>query len=195
MGVETMMMAAAVASAGGQVLEGVDAFQRSRYEAAVLENQAEAARRDAGVEIQLNLEEGAREIGRGITIAAKSGGGGEGSAFDVLADFSRQNIYEVQRLAVAGDNASRAAMADAKQAKRAGNFALAGSVIKAGATLAGAPNARGDGTLLSDAIDRRRQRGGNERRSTPQPMRSPAPARGSLSRPLVNAPWLGTVGR
>lgn len=177
MGLETMALAAAGVKAAGELAGGVDAFQRSRYEAAVLGAQAEAARGDAGVEAQLALEDGAREIGRGMVIAAQGGGGGAGSAHDVLADYSRQNSYEVRRIGIAGDNASRAALADARQAKRSGNFALFGSVVRAGAAVAGSPNAEGDGTLLTDAIKRRRARGGGERVASRQPM---TPARAGV---------------
>lgn len=163
MGVETMMMAAAVASAAGTAVEGVDAFRQSRYQASVLNNQAEAARRDASIEAQLALEDGAREVGRGVTISAKSGGGLGGSAWDVLADLSRQNSYEVQRITTQGDNAGRAAEAEAKQVKQQGNFAAFSSVIKAGAQLAGAPTDGGRGTLLGDAMKRRAARGATAR--------------------------------
>lgn len=167
MGVETMMLAAAVAGAAGTAAEGVNAFQDSRYRASVLNNQAEAARRDAGIEAQLVLEESSRNLATATTIAAKGGGGIEGNALNVLRDLSRQSLYEVQRISVEGDNASRAAKADAKQAKRAGNFALGGSLIKAGAQLAGAPNGTGTGTLLSDAIEKRQARGSSPSRTRP----------------------------
>lgn len=167
MGIETMMMAAAAAGAAGTVAEGVNAFSSSRYQASVLANQAEAARRDAGIEAQLALEDSGRDLATATTIAAKGGGGIEGNALNVLRDLSRQSLYEVQRISVEGDNASRAALADAKQAKRQGNFALGGSLLKTVAQLAGAPNGSGTGTILSDAIDKRRARGSAPNASRP----------------------------
>jgi len=166
-GIETMMIAAAVAGAAGTALDGASQFADSRYRSAVLKNQADAARRDAGIEVQLNLEDSGRDLAVAQTIAAKGGGGIEGSALNVMRDLSRQGIYEVQRIAVEGDNASRAAMADAKQAKRQGDFALAGSLIKAGAQLAGASNGMGDGTILTDKIAARAKRGTPARRTGP----------------------------
>ncbi|WP_298161140.1 hypothetical protein [Brevundimonas sp.] len=158
MGLETMALAAAVAGAAGSAAEGVNAFASSRYQSSVLRNQAEAARQDAGIEAQLSLEDSARQLSQGVTLAAKDGGVA-GSALDVLRDLSRQQTYEVNRIAVQGDNASRALMAEARQAKRQGNFAAFGKALQAGAQLAGAPNGAGDGTLLSDAIAKRRLRG------------------------------------
>lgn len=159
MGIETMMLAAAVAGAAGSMVEGANAFSSSRYQASVLRNQAEAARADAGMQAQLTMEESGRDLATAQTIAAKDGGGMVGNAMNVLRDLSRQSLYEVQRISVEGDNASRAAMAEAKQAKRQGNMALFAKTLQAGAQLAGAPNGTGDGTLLSDAMARRRARG------------------------------------
>lgn len=170
MGIETVMLAAAVAAAAGTAGEAVSSFGASRYQSAVLKNQAEAARHDAGIEIQLNLEDQARELAAGSAVAAKSGGGMEGNALNVLRDLSRQGTYEIQRIAVEGDNASRAATEEARQARMQGNFALGTGLIKAGAQLAGASNGTGDGTLLSDAIEKRRARGaaaGSGRSSSP----------------------------
>jgi hypothetical protein len=166
MGVETIMLAAAVAGAAGTAAEGVNAFSSSRYQASVLANQAEAARHDAGIQAQLVLEDSGRDLATATTIAAKGGGGIEGNALNVLRDLSRQSLYEVQRISVEGDNASRAAMEEAKQAKRQGNFALGSSLVKAGAQIAGASNGTGTGTLLSDAIEKRRARGASAARPT-----------------------------
>lgn len=163
MGIETMMLAAAAASVAGTGVEGLGAFANSRYQAAVLKNQAAVARADAGIEAQLALEDGARELARGTVIAAKSGGGAEGSALNVLRDLSRQNIYEVNRITVTGKNASDAALAESRQAITSGNLAAFGTVLKMGAQAAAAPNGTGDGTLLSDAMAKRAQRGGGRR--------------------------------
>lgn len=182
MGVETMMMAAAVASAAGTAAEGIDGFRQSRYRASSLRNQADAARADAGIQTQLQLEESARDMGAAVAGAARDGGLG-GSAWDVLADLSRQQSYETRRIATEGANAGRALDVDAKQVKRQGTIQLGVSLLKAGAQLAGAPNAAGDGTLLSDAMAKRATRSAGQRIAT-----SAAPVRSWGAR---DAAWSG----
>ncbi len=138
MGIETLMMAAAVASAGSAVAGGLNAYQTARYNADVLTQQSKAARQDAGVNAQLALEDGARATSTGITVASKAGGGYDGSARAVLEDLGRQNIYEARRITTEGAAIADAARAQAKMEVAQGNIALGTSILDAGATLMGA---------------------------------------------------------
>lgn len=137
MGVESLMMVAAFASAASTVAGGLNAYQTGRYNADVLNKQSKAARQEAGVNAQLALEQGARATGAGITIAAKAGGGYDGSARAVLEDLGRQNIYEARRITTEGVAISDAARAQAKMEIAQGNIALGTSVLDAGASLMG----------------------------------------------------------
>ena len=54
---------------------------------------------DAGVEINADLEQSARAIGRAVTLGAASGGGLTGSALHVLDDLSRQAMAKARAIA------------------------------------------------------------------------------------------------
>ncbi len=138
MGVETLMMAAAVASAASSAAQGLNAYQTARYNADVLTQQSKAARQDAGIQAQLALEQGARATGTGITVSAKAGGGYNGSAMAVLEDLGRQNIYEARRATTEGIVISDAARSQAKMETAQGNVALGTGLLDAAATLMGA---------------------------------------------------------
>lgn len=140
MGIETLMLAAAVASAASQAAGGLNALQMGKYQAATLRAQGEQARIDAGTQAQAQLEKSARVTGQGIVAAASSGGGGDGSALSVLEDLSHQSMAQARRSAVEGMAAGRAADAQAKAAKKQG-------VVKAATSLLGAA-----GTLLGGAM-------------------------------------------
>ena len=137
MGVETLLMAAVVASAASGLAGGLNAFQTARYNADVLTQQSKAAREDAAIQAQLALEDGARATSTGVTVAAKAGGGFDGSARSVLEDLGRQNLYEARRITSEGVAIADAAKAQAKMEIDSGNIALLTSSLDSASTLMG----------------------------------------------------------
>lgn len=169
MGVETLMIAAAAAAAGGKLIEGVSGYRQAQYNAQVAKEQARQNRYDSAVEIQLGLNQAARDTGQGITIAAKQGGGYDGSAMDVLSDLNQQHMYEARRISAQAKAFDKVKKAEAKQTMSQAKIQLLGSVVSAagsaasimagmptkpsGATAPTAPaGGGGSGTIMTDAM-------------------------------------------
>lgn len=133
-GVEPLMIAAAVASAAGSAVQGVNAYQVGAYQSKLAKEQAAQAAADASSQAQQALDEGARTLARGVTIAAQ-GGGLNGSALDVLGDLSRQTTYEARRLTTQGLAEAQALATEGRAAKQQGAIGAVSHGLEAASTL------------------------------------------------------------
>lgn len=137
--------AAAGLSAASSVMSGLGqrAAGRARHASlmrnSVRQNEigaAEAARSD---------RESRRAIGRGVTLAGKSGFTIEGSALDVIAGMAQEATADAGRAVWEGSLRAARLRADAKEAKKRGDRAFVTGLVKAGGTLLTAAAAGGLG--------------------------------------------------
>jgi len=131
------LLIAAGLSAASSLAGGITANSAARARAKALQAAAVQARNEAGIAAQLGLEDSARTIGSAITMAASgTGGGGTGSATDVLKDLERQSIFQARSTVYRGETEARNREYDALVAKQEGKDALMKSVLEAGAAAA-----------------------------------------------------------
>lgn len=132
------VMLAAGLQAVGSLFGGFGRRQASRARAKALGYAARNARREAGINASIALEDSDRVGARAATLAAASGGGGlQGSALGVIDDLARQGMYRARQTVRDGLSQSIALLQDATTAKRQGDLELFSSVIEAGSTVLG----------------------------------------------------------
>ena len=139
-GVEIALAVASTAmSAYGAIQQGNAANQAAKFNSAVANNNAIAARQNASENAKRQQREARQRAGANRANAAASGTFG-GSAFDLLEDnameeeLDRLTIIHQGELKASGLEASGGLMsAQGRQAQTAGYFGAAGALLKGGA--------------------------------------------------------------
>lgn len=131
-------MLAAGMSAVGSLLGGFGRYRAGKARAKALFYQARNARREAGVNASIQLEESDRIGARAATLAAASGGGGlQGSALEVIDDLARQGMFRARQTVRDGVARSYALMDESTAARRQAELDMTSAVFEAGATVLG----------------------------------------------------------
>jgi hypothetical protein len=130
-GMEPFLFAAAAASA---VAGGVVAYQGSRYEMDVAEQNAVAAKREGTVMSAIEAQKSREAVGRGRALAAASGLSVDGSATAVLGSMAAAGDFSARSAIYNGRRRVQQADADRLGAKSRGNAALINGVAQ-GATI------------------------------------------------------------
>jgi len=128
-------------SAIGNMLGGVGQFAASRGRARALRAAGLQARREAGIEAGIALEEGDRAAASAAVQAAAGGGGLTGSAITALDDLAGSAMFNARSAIYRGVAEGRNLDYEAKVAKRQGELALVtgwlGATGAAGSALGG----------------------------------------------------------
>ena len=137
MAVPVAMLAVGL-KAAGNLFGGFGAYRAGQARGKALKFAATNARREAGVQASIGLEESDRIGARAATLAAASGGGGlEGSALSVIDDLARQGMYRARQTVRDGLARSAALLDESTAARRQGQMDLTASIISAGSTVLG----------------------------------------------------------
>jgi hypothetical protein len=126
-----------MAAAGAKVIEGIGSYLNSRTQSDALEAAARQALAEAGIGVQLELEQTDRTTARGATLAAASGGGLTGSALAVIDDVARQGVFNARSAIYEGMAEAGRLKYEAKVTRRQGDLALATSLFSGGSTAMG----------------------------------------------------------
>lgn len=122
----------------GSLLGGVGSYRANKGRAKALKFAATNARREAGVQASIQLEDSDRIGARAATLAAASGGGGlQGSALSVIDDLARQGMYRARQTVRDGLSRSAALLDESTAASRQAQADLTASFIDAGSTVLG----------------------------------------------------------
>lgn len=132
-----LMLIAAGLGAAGKIAGGITARSAAKARARALEDQSRQALAESGIAAMVGMEDDERAIAAATTRAAAGGGTG-GSTTRVLADLERQSAQRARGTIYRGQMESRNADYEAKVSLEEGRQALIGSVISAGAQVAGA---------------------------------------------------------
>lgn len=108
----------------GSVLGGIGAFASSRGKAKALRAAGRQARREAGVEAELALEQGDRASAQAAVNAAAGGGGLTGSALAALDDLAGSAMFNARTAIYQGVTEGRQLDYEAKVAKKQGALTL-----------------------------------------------------------------------
>lgn len=133
-----MSLLAAGVGAIGALMGGIGGRQNGRARAKALDYAARNARREAGINASIQLEDSDRIGARAATMAAASGGGGlQGSALAVIDDLARQGLYRARQAVRDGVAESIALKSEATTARRQASLDLTTGFIRAGTTMLG----------------------------------------------------------
>ncbi|MBI1684463.1 hypothetical protein [Caulobacter hibisci] len=143
------MMIQAGISAIGNMLGGIGKFQASRGRARALKAAGQQARREAGVEAQIALEQGDRAAASAAVDAAAGGGGLTGSAIGALDDLTGSAMFNARSALYRGVAEGRNHDFDAKVTKKQGQLELVTSWLQASGAA---------GSALSGMAERRSAR-------------------------------------
>lgn len=137
MSVELATVAAGM-KAVGSLFGGFGKYRQGKARAKALKFAARNARREAGINASIALEESDRVGARAATLAAASGGGGlQGSALAVIDDLARQGMYRARQTVRDGLAQSVALMDEATAARRQAELDLFTGVWGAGTSFLG----------------------------------------------------------
>lgn len=129
---------AAGAQAVGKLFGGIGRYRAGKARAKALYYAARNARREAGVNASIQLEESDRIGARAATLAAASGGGGlEGSALAVIDDLARQGMFRARQTVRDGIAQAAALMDESTAARRQAELDMTTGFIRAGTTVLG----------------------------------------------------------
>jgi hypothetical protein len=122
----------------GSLMGGFGSYRANKGRAKALRFAATNARREAGVQASIQLEDSDRIGARAATLAAASGGGGlQGSALSVIDDLARQGMYRARQTVRDGIARSYALLDESTAASRQAQADLTASFIQAGSTVLG----------------------------------------------------------
>lgn len=122
----------------GSILGGIGRFQAGRAREKALKFAARNARREAGINASIQLEDSDRVGARAATLAAASGGGGlQGSALAVIDDLARQGMYRARQTVRDGLAQSAAMLDEARVARAQAELDLVTGWFNAGSTFLG----------------------------------------------------------
>jgi hypothetical protein len=131
-------------SAISAISQGNQQKAASKYNAKVAENQAIAARQQAGANAEMQRRSSEKKIGSMQAAYAASGVSMEGSALDILeesarnAEMDRQNIlYGGELRAIGSEGTAMLEKSQGANAQTSGYLSAAGSLFKAGASAYG----------------------------------------------------------
>lgn len=124
--------------AAGKIMGGIGGYRANKAKAKALKFAATNARREAGVQASIQLEDSDRIGARAATLAAASGGGGlQGSALAVIDDLARQGMYRARQTVRDGVAKSVALMDEATFRRRQAELELTAGFYEAGTTVLG----------------------------------------------------------
>lgn len=138
-------------SAIGSILGGIGAWKSSRGQSKALEAAGRQARAEAGVNAQLELEQGDRAAAAAAVQAAQ-GGGLAGSALGSIDDLASSAMFNARAAIYAGTVEGRNKDYEAKVLRRQGELTLLTKFMQAGgevATAMGSMKASRDARLGS----------------------------------------------
>ena len=160
---EALMIAGAAVQAIGAIQQGNAAKAAADYNASMLERNAEIERSQANQREEAKRREARGLLGKQAAAFAQSGGGLDGSAADVMKQSATYAELDALTLRYEGDmrargfeNEARMERFAGKQARKAGYFKAAGSILSG----AGAYYGAGGGTQAPAPITDRSIRAG-----------------------------------
>lgn len=134
----TVMALATGAKAIGKLFGGFGKYRAGKARAKALKFAARNARREAGINASIQLEESDRVGARAATLAAASGGGGlQGSALAVIDDLARQGMYRARQTVRDGLAQSAALLDESTAARRQAEMDMTTGFFEAATTVLG----------------------------------------------------------
>lgn len=122
---------------GGTAFSAVGQMQQASASAAALERDAELARRQGEFETARLAENQERLEGRQRALAGKSGARSTGSILETMRGSAEQAELEALNVQFGAEAGSQARLFEAQQAKRAGKFGAASSLLTGASKLDG----------------------------------------------------------
>lgn len=122
----------------GSLMGGFGGYRANKGKAKALRFAAANARREAGVQASIQMEDSDRIGARAATLAAASGGGGlQGSALSVIDDLARQGMYRARQTVRDGIARSTALLDESTTKSRQAQVELTSGFMEAATTVLG----------------------------------------------------------